>query len=181
MAEGLHAECMCIQILLELDEGFNEVHPWIRTLLSKSIRIVVAGRLSDVRAAMGEIKETDWAEGSAWSSILLYDVGVKHPIHRNWGRSGIIGSGNKLFTKLPNFIAMQQCNSPSCLSLPLATRCCGVFIFFEMPNEEVEDLCGMYIGAGAMLPAQLMSCLCKAVNVLCAFVGLFADQSNVVS
>ena len=31
-----------------------------------------------------------------------------------------------------------------------------------------------------MLLAQLMSCLCRAVKVLCAFTWLFADHSNFV-
>ena len=61
--KGLVIDCTCIQILLELDEGFSEVHPWINTLLSKSIPIVVAGRSSDVRAVVLQIKETNVTEG----------------------------------------------------------------------------------------------------------------------
>ena len=86
----------------------------------------------------------------------------------------IVGSAT---TKILNFMALHHHNWIFNMMLPLAIGCCDVFGVFEIPPEEVEQASCLYPRAHAMLLAPLISRVCRAMNVACAFTGSFAYHS----
>ena len=129
-----------------------------------------------MKCALAQLKELDGTEGWQWVTLSIYDMGGKHPVYRYGERQAVIASPERLKTKVPNYLAVDQSEYASMCTLPLAVRACDTFGILTpvVPAEEegggsgtLDPVCG--------LPAQLMTTLPVTCNVGCAFVGLMAD------
>ena len=89
----------------EVNEGCNEVHPWMRKLTAKGFPLLVAHK-STARAAVAKIMTTDGTESESWVSISLYDQGTKHPIDKFQERIAMLGCARRLFVQIPNFLTV---------------------------------------------------------------------------
>ena len=108
-----------IHIIYEVQEGFAEVHPWLSATLVKGCPLVITGRSSDLKCALAQLKEVDGTEGWQWVTLSIYDMGGEHPVYRYGERQAVIASPERLKSKVPKDLAVDQSDYASMCTLPL--------------------------------------------------------------